>query len=124
MGKSSSDFPIFPGMTSYSIFIFGNRLNDDFKITGLLKKTESGQWHITQRAMLWWLTDELIAALHDDTFERWLQAQELDGILTNEQRKKLQIYAEKVFELAHQGSALLIEAIADCIAKDEVINSL
>ncbi len=27
MGKSSGDFPIFPGMTSYGIFIFGNRLS-------------------------------------------------------------------------------------------------
>ncbi|MCP4345429.1 MAG: toll/interleukin-1 receptor domain-containing protein [Desulfobacterales bacterium] len=97
--------------------------SDDIKITGLLEKAESGQWRITQGAMLWWLTDELIAALSDNTpFNEWLQAQELDGILTNGQRKKLKKYAEKVFELVQQGSALLIEAmIADCIAKGGVV---
>ena len=64
---------------------------------GLLQQSED-HLVVTQGAFLWWLADELKRNVRNDTeFKSWLQAQEMDGAPTVQQKE----------ELAHTTSTIL-----------------
>lgn len=72
------------------------------------------RWLITQGAFLWWLTDELKRNVRDETdFKTWLQAQELDGILTAQQKKQLSDKTSTVLSYLGKGATTLIEVFAN-----------
>ena len=71
------------------------------------------RWLITQGAFLWWLTDELKRNVRDETdFKTWLQAQEMDGILTTQQKKQLSDRTSTVLGYLGRGATTLIEEFA------------
>jgi hypothetical protein len=79
---------------------------------GVLTQSDD-RWLITQGAFLWWLTDELKRNVRDETdFKTWLQAQELDGILTTKQKKQLSDKTSTVLGYLGKGATTLIEAFA------------
>lgn len=79
---------------------------------GVLVRSDNG-WMITQGAFLWWLTDELVRNVRDETeFKIWLQAQEMDGVLTTHQKTELSKTTSVVLEYLSKGATTLIEAFA------------
>ena len=63
----------------------------DLENVGLLRVAPalSCGWFVTQLVMLWWLADELIRMLRDDTaFSNWLRSAELEGRWTHGQREQ------------------------------------
>jgi AAA+ ATPase superfamily predicted ATPase len=79
---------------------------------GVLTKLDN-RWVITQGAFLWWLTDELKRNVRDETdFKTWLQAQEMDGILTTQQKKQLSDKTSTVLSYLGKGATTLIEEFA------------
>jgi len=68
---------------------------------------------ITQGAFLWWLTDELKRNVRDETdFKTWLQAQEMDGLLTTQQKKQLSDKTSTILGFLGKGAGTLIEEFA------------
>ncbi len=62
---------------------------------------------------LWWLADELVKIVRRDTpFEEWLQAQEMEGLLTKGEKQKLEKAARSAGELLKGGATALIQAAA------------
>jgi hypothetical protein len=83
------------------------------KDSGTIAEAGEDNWRVTQGALLWWLTDEIKRATRDDTsFEEWLQAQELDKLLTGRERKRIGQAAKKVGEVVVKGATTLIESLA------------
>jgi hypothetical protein len=79
---------------------------------GVLTKLDD-RWVITQGAFLWWLTDELKRNVRDETdFKTWLHAQEMDGILTTQQKKQLSDKTSTVLSYLGKGATTLIEEFA------------
>lgn len=79
---------------------------------GVLTQLDN-RWLITQGAFLWWLTDELKRNVRDETdFKTWLQAQEMDGILTTQQKKQLSDRTSTVLGYLGRGATTLIEEFA------------
>lgn len=79
---------------------------------GVLTQVDN-RWLITQGAFLWWLTDELKRNVRDETdFKTWLQAQEMDGILTTQQKKQLSDRTSTVLGYLGRGATTLIEEFA------------
>jgi hypothetical protein len=79
---------------------------------GVLTQSDD-RWLITQGAFLWWLTDELKRNVRDETdFKTWLQAQEMDGILTTKQKKQLSETTSTVLGYLGKGATTLIEEFA------------
>lgn len=73
----------------------------------------NNHWLITQGAFLWWLTDELKRNVRDETdFRSWLQAQELDGILTVQQKKQLAAKTSTILSHLGKGASALIDVFA------------
>jgi len=86
--------------------------------SGIVIEDKSEEYVITQGAFLWWLTDELRRNVRDDTeFKTWLQAQELDGLLTHKEQQKLGSAAKKILSAVGKGATTLIEAFAKGIGE-------
>jgi hypothetical protein len=72
-----------------------------------------GGWRVRAGVFLWWLADELVKIVRRDTpFEEWLQAQEMEGLLTKSEKQKLEKAAHAVGELLKGGATALIQAAA------------
>lgn len=84
---------------------------------GYIKNHEIPQstcpWHILPAVFQWWLIDELVRTVRSDSdFTRWIQAQELDGLLTKQEKQQL-IHAGKLLsEWSKNGISGLIKSIA------------
>lgn len=91
----------------------------DLQEVGLIVKDDvvDGGWRVETQVMVWWLADELVRSIRqdgrDETFEQWLQAQEMENCLTRQQRETLSGFAQKVGELLLDGTSKLIEAFAE-----------
>lgn len=74
-----------------------------------------GGYAVTQGAMLWWLSDELLRTIRSDTpFEEWLRNQEvIVGPFTRQQVDAMTEAAQYIGGLLHQGATTLIEAFAE-----------
>jgi len=70
-------------------------------------------WRIRAGVFTWWLADELVKIVRRDTpFEDWLQAQEMEGLLTKGEKQKLEKAARSAGELLKGGATALIQAAA------------
>jgi len=68
---------------------------------------------VRPQASLWWLADELVRTVCDETpFEEWLQAQELEGLLTRGEKQQLDKGVRTIVGLLKGGVTTLIEAAA------------
>ena len=89
---------------------------------GVLVSSGKG-WMLTQGALLWWLTDELVRNVRDETeFSAWLQAQEMDGAFTTQQKIQLSKSTSVVLEYLSKGATTLIEAFAQGAASAALKN--
>ncbi|RYZ75165.1 MAG: hypothetical protein EOP04_33675 [Proteobacteria bacterium] len=84
---------------------------------GMLTQNEQGEWSVAQGAFLWWLADELRRNVRDQTeFNVWLQAQEIDGLFTNEKKQYLGQAVGNCLTTMKQGTPILIEAFISNIS--------
>ena len=80
---------------------------------GTVTKVGGSNRQVTQRALLWWLADEIKRLVRDEmTFEQWLEEQEYDGLLTQKEKRSLGNVARELGEFLGQGATTLIEAFA------------
>lgn len=81
---------------------------------GLLEESQDeDRLRVTQGAFLWWLADELKRNVRNDTeFKSWLQAQEMDGVLTVQQKEQLSRTTTTILDQLGKGAATLIESFA------------
>jgi hypothetical protein len=117
-----SQIPALVGSHAFSRQELLNSLNDFapelemLEDLGLLKQTED-RLIVTQGAFLWWLADELKRNVRNDTeFKSWLQAQEMDGILTVQQREQLSRTTSTILSQLGKGASTLIETFAKAAA--------
>ncbi|MEO0770722.1 MAG: AAA-like domain-containing protein, partial [Cyanobacteria bacterium J06649_4] len=105
---------------------FASSLNDmgpelrDLEAVGLiaLNSESYAGWHIESKAMTWWLADELIKTIRSDQpFVNWLQAQEMESCLTNQEKENLVRLVSSVSTPLQQGAAKLIEAFSEGLGK-------
>lgn len=95
----------------------------DLEEIGLVIKNTSlqGGWAIESQVMIWWLADELVKVVREDKpFEQWLQAQELDNLLTRKEKESLAHFAISVANWLQQGATKFIETFAEGIGKSIV----
>jgi hypothetical protein len=87
---------------------------------GLLQQSED-HLVVTQGAFLWWLADELKRNVRNDTeFKSWLQAQEMDGVLTVQQKEELAHTTTTILGYLGKGATTLIEIVAKAAANTAV----
>lgn len=87
----------------------------DLESVGLLARDDRlpGGWRVTQEVMLWWLADELVRTVRSDSaFDAWLRAQELDHLLTRNEREQLGHVVQRAAAALSHGATTLIEAFA------------
>jgi len=76
-------------------------------------QTALAGWRVRPQAFLWWLADELVRTVRDETsFEEWLQKQELGFLLTRGEKEQLGKAVRAVVDLLKGGVTTLIEAVA------------
>ncbi len=75
---------------------------------------EGKKYEIAQKALLFWLADEIIRQIRDDevSFDNWVKTRELDGLLTKGEKQRLGKAAGFFVKMAQQGTSTVIEAIA------------
>jgi len=91
---------------------------DYLKTIGLVIQDEQvlGEYRITQAALLFWLTDELLRIVRDDTpFEQWVERQQFVGLLTKNEINHMSKAAQFVNGLLQHGATTLIEALAKSV---------
>jgi len=72
-----------------------------------------GGWRVRPSVFLWWLADELVRTVRDETpFEEWLQKQELGILLTRGEKQQLDKGVRAIVGLLKDGVTTLIEAAA------------
>ena len=70
-------------------------------------------WRVRPQAFLWWLADELVRTVRDETpFEEWLQKQEFGVLLTRGEKQQLDKGVRTIVGLLKGGVTTLIEAAA------------
>ena len=81
---------------------------------GTVRRSGGPSGHILlQRSLLWWLADEIKRLVRDETsFEQWLEEQEYDGVLTQQERRNLGEVARDLGGFLAHGATTLIEAFA------------
>ncbi len=81
--------------------------------SGTIVKVQKGDRQIKQRALLWWLADEVKRMVRSEaTFEQWLEEQEFEGIFTQKEKRSLGQVASEVAGFLGQGATSLIQAFA------------
>src|SRR6266508_1537882 len=74
---------------------------------------QAEHWNMTQGVFLWWLADELKRNVRDETdFKTWIQAQEMDGLLTSQQKEHLTRATSSILVHLGKGAGTLIESFA------------
>jgi len=81
--------------------------------SGTIVKVRKGDRQIKQRALLWWLADEVKRMVRDETtFEGWLEEQEFEGIFTQKEKRSLGQIANELAGFLGEGATTLIGAFA------------
>jgi hypothetical protein len=81
--------------------------------SGTIVKGTKGNRQIKQRALLWWLADEVKRMVRDEsTFEEWIEEQEFEGIFTQKEKRGLDQIAQELAGVLGQGATTLIQAFA------------
>ena len=92
----------------------------DLEAIGLIIADENirGGWGVESQVMTWWLADELIRTVRSDKpFEQWLQAQEMDSCLTNQEKENLAQLTHFIGRSLKEGAEQFIKTFAEGIAK-------
>jgi hypothetical protein len=72
-----------------------------------------GGWRVRPGVFLWWLTDELVRMARRETkFEEWLQAQQIEGVLTHGEKQKLSEAAKTITGVLKEGAVTFVQAAA------------
>lgn len=75
-------------------------------------------YRVRPRAFLWWLTDEIVRTVRDDTpFDEWLRHQELGVVLTRGEKDELSEAVCAIVGTLKDGANTLIEAAAKGIGE-------
>ncbi|MCA9959417.1 MAG: hypothetical protein KC443_10310 [Anaerolineales bacterium] len=78
---------------------------------GIVAQDETG-WRVAQQGFLWWLADTLREQVRQETgFAAWLQAQALDGVLTNGEKQWMRKMGTAVAQALGPGVPALVEAM-------------
>ncbi len=78
---------------------------------GMVAQDKAG-WRIVQQGFLWWLADTLREQMRRETdFAAWLQAYELDGVLTNAEKRWMGKAGTAVGQALGPGVPALVEAM-------------
>jgi hypothetical protein len=86
---------------------------DMLQVSGTLTQNENGEWRVAQDTLLWWLADELRRNVRDETaLADWIQAQEMDNLLTQRDKQRLQGAAQATLNVLGKGATTLIETLA------------
>ena len=86
---------------------------DTLQVSGTLLQNEAGDWIVAQDAFLWWLADELRRSVRDETpFSDWVRAQEMDNLLTESEKHRMNQAAQTVLTVVGKGATTLIETLA------------
>jgi hypothetical protein len=81
--------------------------------SGTIVEVEKDKWQVTQRALLWWLADEIKRQVRDEaSLEAWLESQELSGILTQTEKRNIAQVLAKLAGVIGRGATTMIEAFA------------
>lgn len=81
--------------------------------SGTIAEIQKDKWQVTQRALLWWLADEIKRQVRDEaTLESWLESQELTGVLTQQEKRDMMKVLGKLAGFLGHGASSLIEAFA------------
>ena len=81
--------------------------------SGTIVEVQPNRWEVTQRALLWWLADEVKRQVRDEeSLEAWLESQEFDGVLTQKEKRSLLQVLGQLAGVLGQGATTLIEAFA------------
>ena len=92
----------------------------DLEAVGLVARDESvrGGWCIESKVMTWWLADELVRTVRSDqSFDKWLQAQEMDNYLTRQEKESLIQCARSVATFLQEGATKFVEIFAEGLGK-------
>lgn len=77
-----------------------------------------GGWRVRPGVFLWWLTDELVKIARRETkFEEWLQAQQIEGVLTHGEKLKLSEAAKTITGVLKEGAVTFVQAAARAAAE-------
>lgn len=92
--------------------------------SGIVQRQSDGSWQIQQACFIWWMSNELLRSIRSESeFTQWLRAQEIDGLLTNEEKTKLGSAAKALSGLLKNGVTAMIEAFSkgfgEALAKAE-----
>ncbi|PID56384.1 hypothetical protein CSB45_11925 [candidate division KSB3 bacterium] len=88
--------------------------------TGTIVKTGASSWKLTQESFLWWWVDRLKSLVRErdsSDFDKWLCAQELDGMFTKEESSQLSEAAHKIKDVIGEGAGTLIQSFARGLAE-------
>ena len=86
--------------------------------SGTIVQTGPESWQVTQKALLWWLADEIKREVRDEeSLEAWLDAQEFSGILTMQEKRSLGQVIRQLGGLLGTGATTLITAFAKGIGE-------
>ena len=90
----------------------------DLRVVALGRRADSAEvqkdkWQVTQRALLWWLADEIKRQVRDEaSLETWLESQELTGVLTQNEKQDMMQVLGKLGDFLGHGATMMIEAFA------------
>ncbi len=81
--------------------------------SGTIIEVRDGDRQIKQRALLWWLADEVKRMVRDEaSFEEWLEEQEFEGIFTQKEKRSLGQISQELAGFLGQGATTLIQSFA------------
>ena len=81
--------------------------------SGTIAEVKPEKWQVTQRALLWWLADEIKRQVRDEaSLEAWLESQELTGVLTQQEKRDMMQILGKLGDFMGHGATTMIEAFA------------
>jgi len=85
---------------------------------GIIAQDSNNGWSVQQGAFLWWLADEIRKCLRKGAsdFGSWLQSQEIESLLTRQQKDRLEVAAKGTLAVLGRGTVTLIEAFAKGVA--------
>lgn len=94
---------------------------ETLEANGICLQLDTGEWRTTQASFLWWLADEIRRNVRDDSeLKAWLQAQEMDGLFTTKERRRMGKAVTEVLRMMGKGVTTLIESAARGLSKDLV----
>jgi hypothetical protein len=106
-----SEQPAFVRELLDSLRGFGPELSE-LEDVGVIMEGEARQHRVAEKALLWWVADELVRQARDrTTLEQWLRTQGLDALFSRDQREVVSEAVESAVGLMHQGVVTMVEML-------------